>query len=58
MRNEFFDFVSSELKELETRDVDQLFECHRDNLMEMGFTMSDSQDDSLYSEIERAVQGE
>ncbi len=58
MQSQFFDFVASDLQELETRDVDQLFECLRDNLQEAGLDMTDSMDNDLYSEIERQVKAE
>jgi hypothetical protein len=53
--NQFSDFVRSELNELESKDVDQLFGCIRDNLLEMNLQMSDAMDDELYSEIERQL---
>lgn len=56
--NKFFDFVASELNELETRDVDNLFECIRDNLLEMGLNLTDKDDNDLYNEIERQVDAE
>jgi len=52
MSRQFLDFVRSELNELESRDVDQLYGCIRDNLQEMGLEFDDSMDDELYSEIE------
>lgn len=54
---QFKDFVESELKELETRDADQLFECIRDNLLEMKVDMNDTADDELYAEIELQLNG-
>jgi len=56
--NQYFDFVASELRELETRDVDQLFECLRDNLQEMGVEFTDALDNELYNEIEHQVDAE
>lgn len=56
--SQFKDFVESELNELESRDVDNLFAMLRDNLQEMNFEMSDALDDELYSEIERQVKAE
>lgn len=49
---QFFDFVRSEINELESRDADQLYECIRENLQEMGIKFTDSLDNQLYNEIE------
>lgn len=49
---QFTDFVRNELQELESRDADQLFECIRDNLQEMGVELNDALDEELYFEIE------
>lgn len=56
--NKFKIFVSSELKELATRDADQLFSCIRDNLQELGYELTDDDDDHLYNEIETQLKGE
>ena len=53
--NQFAEFVRSELSELESRDVDQLFECIRDNLQEMNVEMTELMDDELYLEIENQL---
>ncbi len=49
---QFYEFVRSELTELESKDVDQLFGCIRDNLQEMGVVFDIGLDDELYSELE------
>lgn len=48
------EFVTSELKELETRDVDQLLGCLSENLDDMGIEYSLN---DLYAEIEDQVLG-
>ena len=53
--NQFAEFVRSELSELESKDVDQLFECIRDNLQEMNVEMTERMDDELYLEIENQL---
>jgi hypothetical protein len=53
--SQFSDLVKSELEELESKDVDQLFECIRDNCLEMGMKMTDQMDGELYREIERQL---
>ena len=53
--NQFAEFVRSELSELESKDVDQLFECIRDNLQEMNVEMTELMDDELYLEIENQL---
>lgn len=52
---QYFEFVRSELNELETRDVDQLFDCLLDNLREMN---QPANEDVLRAEIERQVAAE
>lgn len=54
---QFKDFVASELRELESRDVDQLYGCIRDNLQEMGIEFTEALDDELYLEIEIQLKG-
>jgi len=54
---QFLDLVRAELSELESKDVDQLFGCIRDNLLEMGFNMNDDRDEELYSEIQLQLKG-
>ena len=55
MYSDLLDYVASELAELETRDVDRLFECLMDNLSELGAVYSTAE---LYAEIERQVEAE
>lgn len=47
--NEYTEFVQSELTELESRDVDTLFECIRENIIDM---QGNVDDDLLFEEIE------
>jgi len=58
MNNQFLDFVAAELRELETRDVDQLFDCLKDTLEEMGCVVENNTAAQLYNEIERQVEAE
>jgi hypothetical protein len=52
---ELLNFVEGELRELETRDVDQLFECLWETCMELGLYVDD---DKLYAEVDRQVEAE
>lgn len=52
---QFFEFVRSELTELETRDVDQLFDCIKENLEDMGVRFDEGLEDELYEEIRSQV---
>lgn len=51
----YFEFVASELRELESRDPDQLFECLKDNLEEMRVLVNET---DLYNEIECQIEAE
>ncbi len=50
-------FVTSELAELESRDVDQLYGCLQDNLVELGVDLTQGVCERLYSEIETQLKG-
>ena len=51
----FEEFVASELRELESRDVDNLFDMIKENLQTAGFEFDAETDDELYSIIEKQV---
>ncbi len=49
-------FVESELKELESRDADQLYACLQDNASDLGVGLTESFCARLYSEIETQLE--
>lgn len=49
------DFVESELKELETRDADTLYECIAENLVDMGVEF---QGPDLWDAIQHCLKNE
>jgi hypothetical protein len=50
---ELIEFIASELKELESRDVDTLYACISENLQDMGIKLDAETQEFTYSEIER-----
>lgn len=46
------EFIASEIEELESRDVDTLYDCISDNIREMGL---EYEPDFVYEEIERQL---
>ncbi|NJO65049.1 MAG: hypothetical protein HC836_45155 [Richelia sp. RM2_1_2] len=48
------DFIKSELSELESRDIDTLYECIIENLRDMGYPHDP---DDVYEEIQAQLQG-
>ncbi len=50
--NQFRDFVKSELLELETKDLDLLFELIKENCEDGGIIFNGQLEDELYSEID------
>ena len=50
--SQFREFVKEELCELDSKDPNTLFDCIRDNLIEMGVNMCNALDIELMNEIE------
>lgn len=55
MNDDIDNFIISELKELETRDIDALYVCIAENLETMGI---DIDEDELYNRIETHLKKE
>ena len=53
--SQFTDLVQSELSELQSRDVDNLFEMIRDNCIDGGIVFNEALDGELYSEIQEQL---